>query len=79
MYITPPDAQKSSYARQCKLLAAAKKDIPELAVPHPHLLQQALRILEAIRVGRRYSVQMKTAITANTLTPSSPETSSSGI
>ena len=46
-YIMPPDAPKPSYARQCKSLAAAKKDIPTLALPHTHVLQQALRTLEA--------------------------------
>ena len=43
----PADAPKPSYARQCKSLATAKKNIPELAVPHTHVLQQALRTLEA--------------------------------
>lgn len=46
-YIMSADAPKPSYARQCKSLAAAKKDIPELALPHTHVLQQALRTLEA--------------------------------
>lgn len=46
-YIMPADAPKPSYAKQCKSLAAAKKDIPELALPHTHILQQALRTLEA--------------------------------
>jgi hypothetical protein len=41
------DAGKPNYARQCKTLAAAKKNIPELAEPHTHVLQQALRTLEA--------------------------------
>ena len=41
------DAPKPSYHWQCKSLAAAKKDIPELASPHTHVLQQALRTLEA--------------------------------
>jgi len=46
-YIMSADTPKPSYARQCKSLAAAKKDIPELALPHTHVLQQALRTLEA--------------------------------
>jgi len=46
-YIMSADAPKPSYARQCKSLAAAKKDIPALAEPHTHVLQQALRTLEA--------------------------------
>lgn len=46
-YIMSADVPKPSYARQCKSLAAAKKDIPELALPHTHVLQQALRTLEA--------------------------------
>lgn len=46
-YIMPADAPKPSYASQCKSLAAAKKSIPELAQPHTHVLQQALRTLEA--------------------------------
>lgn len=46
-YIMPPNAPKPSYAGQCKSLAAAKKNIPELALPHTHVLQQALRTLEA--------------------------------
>lgn len=46
-YIIPADAPKPSYARQCKSLAAAKKNIPALASPHTHVLQQALRTLEA--------------------------------
>ena len=46
-YIMSADAPKPSYHWQCKSLAAAKKDIPELASPHTHVLQQALRTLEA--------------------------------
>ncbi len=46
-YIMSADAPKPNYARQCKSLAAAKKSIPELALPHTHVLQQALRTLEA--------------------------------
>ncbi len=50
-YIIPADAPKPSYARQCKSLAAAKKNILELAEPHTHVLQQALRTLEAAFVS----------------------------
>lgn len=46
-YIMPADAPKPSYALQCKSLAAAKKKFCELAIPHTHVLQQALRTLEA--------------------------------
>ncbi len=46
-YIMPADVPKPSYANQCKSLAAAKKNIPELAIPHTHVLQQTLRTLEA--------------------------------
>lgn len=46
-YIMSADEPKPNYARQCKSLAAAKKNIPELAQPHTHVLQQALRTLEA--------------------------------
>ena len=46
-YIMPADAPKPSYAGQCKSLAAAKKNIPHLAIPHTHVLQQALRTLES--------------------------------
>jgi putative transposase len=46
-YIMSADTPKPSYHWQCKSLAAAKKDIPELALPHTHVLQQALRTLEA--------------------------------
>ena len=50
-YIVPADAVKPNYARQCRALAAAKKQIPELAIPHTHVLQQALRQLEAAFVS----------------------------
>lgn len=43
----PADAPKPSYAGQCKSLAAAKKNILSLAIPHTHVLQQALRTLES--------------------------------
>lgn len=46
-YIISADAPKPNYARQCKSLAAAKKNISELAEPHTHVLQQALRTIEA--------------------------------
>jgi len=50
-YIMPADAPKPNFASQCKSLAAAKKTIPELALPHTHVLQQALRTLEAAFVS----------------------------
>lgn len=39
-YIIPTDAPKPNYARQCKSLAAAKKEIERLKIPHTHVLQQ---------------------------------------
>ena len=45
-YIIPVDAARPTFARQCKSLAAAKKDIKditELKQPHTHVLQQVLR------------------------------------
>ncbi|MEG4532902.1 transposase [Microcoleus sp. D2_18a_D3] len=50
-YIIPDDAPRPTFARQCKSLAQAKKLIPELKLPHTHVLQQALRQLEAAFVG----------------------------
>lgn len=50
-YIMPAHAKRPSFVRQCKALAAAKKDIEELKRPHTHILQQALRQLEAAFVG----------------------------
>jgi putative transposase len=50
-YIIPSDAPRPSFARQCKSLAFAKKLIPELKLPHTHVLQQALRQLEAAFVA----------------------------
>ena len=50
-YIIPSDAPRPSFARQCKSLAFAKKSIPELKLPHTHVLQQALRQLEAAFVA----------------------------
>lgn len=46
-YIMSPDTPKPNYAGQCKSLAAAKKHIQSLGEPHTHVLQQALRTLEA--------------------------------
>ena len=46
-YIIPADAPRPTFARQCKTLAEAKKSIPELKLPHAHVLQQVLRQLEA--------------------------------
>jgi putative transposase len=50
-YILPADAQRPTYYSQCKALAAAKKQIPELKRPHTHVLQQVLRQLEAAFVA----------------------------
>jgi len=50
-YIIPADAPRPTFARQCKSLAFAKKLIPELKLPHTHVLQQALRQLEAAFVA----------------------------
>ena len=50
-YIIPAEAPRPTFARQCKSLAFAKKLIPELKLPHTHVLQQALRQLEAAFVA----------------------------
>ncbi|MBD2499102.1 transposase [Anabaena azotica FACHB-119] len=50
-YIIPADAPRPTFARQCKTLAEAKKSIPELKLPHTHVLQQTLRQLEAAFVA----------------------------
>ncbi len=50
-YIMPADTPRPTFASQCKSLAAAKKNILELAAPHTHILQQALRTLEAAFVS----------------------------
>jgi len=50
-YIIPADAPRPTFARQCKTLAEAKKSIPELKLPHTHVLQQVLRQLEAAFVA----------------------------
>jgi len=50
-FIIPADAPRPTFARQCKSLALAKKLIPELKLPHTHVLQQALRQLEAAFVA----------------------------
>ena len=50
-YIIPVDTKKPSYARQCALLAQAKKTRPGLKEPHTHVLQQVLRTLEAAFVA----------------------------
>ena len=50
-YIIPADAPRPTFAGQCKSLAFAKKLIPELKLPHTHVLQQALRQLEAAFVA----------------------------
>lgn len=50
-YIIPADAPRPAFARQCKTLTEAKKSIPELKLPHTHVLQQVLRQLEAAFVA----------------------------
>ena len=50
-YIIPVDAKRPTFASQCKSLAAAKQEIPELKRPHTHVLQQVLRTLEAAFVA----------------------------
>jgi putative transposase len=50
-YILPADAPRPTFARQCKSLAVAKQSIPELKLPHTHVLQQVLRQLEAAFVA----------------------------
>ena len=50
-YIIPADAPRPTFARQCKTLSEAKKSIPELKLPHTHVLQQVLRQLEAAFVA----------------------------
>ncbi len=45
-YIVPSDQPRPTFAQQCKSLAGAKKSIPELKLPHTHVLQQVLRQLE---------------------------------
>jgi putative transposase len=50
-YIIPANALRPTFARQCKTLAEAKKSIPELKLPHTHVLQQVLRQLEAAFVA----------------------------
>lgn len=46
-YILPADAPRPTFARQCKSLAEAKQSIPEMKLPHTHVLQQVLRQQEA--------------------------------
>lgn len=50
-YIIPNDAPKPNYARQCKSLAAAKKEVERLKIPHTHVLQQTLKRLETAFVS----------------------------
>ncbi|MEO0852861.1 MAG: transposase [Cyanobacteria bacterium J06648_11] len=50
-YVLPADAKRPTYYSQCKSLAAAKKSIEHLKEPHTHVLQQALRQLEAAFVA----------------------------
>ncbi|PSO85904.1 MAG: transposase [Cyanobacteria bacterium QS_3_48_167] len=50
-YIIPADAKRPTYASQCKELAAAKKEYPDLKFPQSHVLQQTLKRLENAFVG----------------------------
>lgn len=50
-YILPVDTPRPTFYTQCKSLAEAKKTIPELKLPHTHVLQQVLRQLEAAFVA----------------------------
>jgi putative transposase len=50
-YIISPDAPRPTYNSQCKSLTEAKKQYPELTLPHSQVLQQTLRTLEAAFVN----------------------------
>ena len=50
-YVIRTETPRPTFARQCKSLAAAKKSIPSLKLPHTHVLQQTLRQLEAAFVA----------------------------
>ncbi len=50
-YILPADAPRPTFYSQCKSLAAAKETLLDLKIPHTHVLQQALRTLEAAFVA----------------------------
>lgn len=50
-YIIPADSPKPNYASQCKSLAAAKKKVERLKIPHTHVLQQTLKRLETAFVS----------------------------
>ncbi|MBV9389258.1 MAG: transposase [Chroococcidiopsidaceae cyanobacterium CP_BM_ER_R8_30] len=50
-YIIPSDAPRPTYAQQCKSLTAAKKEYPDLKIPHSQVLQQTLKILETAFVS----------------------------
>ncbi len=50
-YIVSADTPRPTYNSQCKALTKAKKNYPELNVPHSQVLQQALRTLEAAFVN----------------------------
>ncbi|MGB3493173.1 MAG: transposase [Elainellaceae cyanobacterium] len=45
-FILPPDAPFPAYARQCKMLTAAKAEFPKLKTVNAQVLQQVLRKLE---------------------------------
>jgi putative transposase len=50
-YIIPADAHRPTYVQQCKSLTAAKKEYPDLKIPHSQVLQQTLKILETALVS----------------------------
>jgi putative transposase len=50
-YIISVDTKRPTYASQCKELAAAKKEYPDLKIPQNHVLQQTLKRLENAFVG----------------------------
>ncbi len=52
-YIIPADTPRPTFARQCKSLAEAKKLIPELKLPHTHVLQQVLRQLVQLGANKQ--------------------------
>jgi putative transposase len=50
-YIISPNTPRPTYNSQCKSLTEAKKQYPELTLPHSQVLQQTLRQLEAAFVN----------------------------
>lgn len=50
-YIISPDTPRPTYLSQANNLALAKKECPDLNIPHSQVLQQTLRVLEAAFVS----------------------------